>query len=269
MGYFVDIYHFLNSTEYEYKFIGKYGAKGEKRGKKEKPTPEQIKKQNQRNRENRVRRLIKRNFCPNDLWVTLKYQAGVRKPPGEVKKEFRAFLDSLRREYKKRGEPLKYIYRMEIGERGGIHIHILINRLRGAPDTDVIVQTKWTHGRANFTSIYEDGGYKALAEYIVKQPSEKIEEKMSQLPPEERKLLISYNSSRNLIRPEPERKEYKTRTMKKIMEQVAKDGKPEAKEGFYIDRDSIRCGVNPYTGMSYLHYTECRIVQIERPEEGG
>ena len=269
MGYIVDTFKFLNSTEYEYKFVGKYGAKGEKRGRKEKPTPEQIKKQNQRNRENHVRRLIKTNFCPNDLWVTLKYPARVRKPLGEVKKEFRAFIGSLRREYKKLGEQLKYIYRMEIGERGGIHIHILINRLRGAPDTDVIVQTKWTYGRANFTSIYEDGGYKDLATYIVKQPTEEIERKLSQLPPEERKGLISYNTSRNLIQPEPERKEYKTRTMRKIMEQVAKDGQPEAKEGFYIDRDSIRCGVNPYTGMSYLHYTECRIKPIVRPEEGG
>lgn len=264
MGYIREIWRFLNSTEYEYKFVGRYGAKGEKRGRKEKPTPEQIKKQNQRNRENRVRRLIKMNFHPNDLWVTLKYPAGVRKPMGEVKKDFQGFLAAMRREYKKRGEPFKYIYRMEIGERGGIHIHILVNRLRGTPDTDIIVQTKWSHGRANYVSIHEAGGYKDLAAYIVKQPTEEIEGQLSLFPPEEQKVLCSYNSSRNLIRPEPERTEYKVRTVRKLVEEG-----PVPTEGYFIDVDSVRCGVNPYTGMSYLHYTECRIKELHHREEGG
>ena len=267
MGYYAVIYYFLNSTEYEYKFAGKYGAKGEKRAPKVKPTPEQIKKQNQRNRENRVRRLIKMNFRPNDLWVTLKYPAGTRKPLGEVKGDFKKFRDAMRRAYKKRGEPFKYIYRMEIGERGGIHIHILVNR--AFSDTDILIQTKWVHGRANSASIHEAGGYKDLAAYIVKQPTEEIEGQLSLFPAEERKVLCSYNPSRNLIQPVPERKVYSHRTMRKLVEQIAKTGQPTAMEGYYIDRDSIRCGVNPYTGMSYLHYTECRITEIKRRDQGG
>lgn len=91
MAYWLDIYRFPNSTEYEYKWAGRYGAKGERRGKRAKATPEQIKKQNQQNRERYVRRLIKANFFPDDLWVTLKYPAGERKPLAEVKKDLKNF----------------------------------------------------------------------------------------------------------------------------------------------------------------------------------
>ena len=46
MAYSKKIYRFKDSNEYEYTYAGKYGAKGEKRAKKKKPTREQIQKQN-------------------------------------------------------------------------------------------------------------------------------------------------------------------------------------------------------------------------------
>ena len=54
MAYRKDVWHFPGSNEYEYKFIGNYGAKGEKRHKRQKATQEQIRKQNQRNKEKRA-----------------------------------------------------------------------------------------------------------------------------------------------------------------------------------------------------------------------
>ena len=45
MAYRKDVWRFPGSNEYEYKFIGNYGAKGEKRHKKQKASPEQIRKQ--------------------------------------------------------------------------------------------------------------------------------------------------------------------------------------------------------------------------------
>ena len=44
MAYRKDVWRFPGSNEYEYKFIGNYGAKGEKRHKKQKASPEQIRK---------------------------------------------------------------------------------------------------------------------------------------------------------------------------------------------------------------------------------
>ena len=263
MAYWLDTFRFPGSIEREYKWAGNYGAKGEKRGKKIKATPEQIKKQNQLNREKYVRRLIKGNFFPDDLWVTLKYPRGKRKPVWEVKKDFKNFIERLRYRYEKRGRPLKYIYRMEVGKRGGIHIHIIIPRIRGE-DTDILVQEAWKCGRANYESIYEYGGYEKLAEYIVKQPDEEVEEQLSFFSKEERKDFIKYSCSRNLVRPVPERKYRRRWTVEKLI----KEG-PRPEPGYYIDKNTIRHGVNRFTGMSYLYYTEVKIVPKRRSEEGG
>ena len=261
MAYWEDIFRFPNSNEYEFKYAGNYGAKGEKREKRKKATPEQIKKQNQLNREKKVRRLIKANFLSNDMWNCLKYPAGTIKTTEEYKKDLSDFLDKVRKEYKKLGEVFKFIYRMEISTRGGIHLHILINRLKGKTDTDVLIQKCWKHGRVNFQSIYEYGGYEALANYIVKQPDEEEAEQLSLFPLEERKHYIKYSSSRNLVRPEPERKIYTRWTLKKLIEEG-----PKPTPGYYVDKNSIVCGKNPYTGMSYYRYTEYRIKEFKQRE---
>ncbi len=258
MAYWKDIWKFPDSIEYEYKFAGNYGAKGEKRAKKKKATKEQIEKQNQQNREKRMRRLLKENFSSGDLWCTFKYPAGTRKTIEEVDKDRKNFLDATRRAYTKMGQPFKFVYRIEIGAKGGIHIHMVINRLDG--NTDLLIQEKWSHGRVNFENIYESGGFKNLAEYIVKQPDEEQNKQLSLFPEKERKKLIKTGSSRNLVRPEPERKKYTRRTMRKIIEEG-----PKPTPGYYIDKDSIIQGVNPYTGMSYLYYIEYRLIsQRER-----
>lgn len=261
MAYCMETWKFRYSIEREYKYKGRYGAKGEKRAEKVKATPEQIKKQNQRNREKTIRRLIKANFMPADLWCTLKYPAGTRKPIKEVMKDIRKFHDAMRREYKKAGEPYKFIYRVEIGKHGGIHIHILINRMAPEHATDILIAKHWKPGRVHFENLHETGGYKDLGKYIVKQPDEETWKQMSLFRKEEQKILIRYSSSRNLIRPEPERKDYKHRTVRKIIEEG-----PKPTKGYYIDKESVYCGVNRYTGMSYLQYTE---VLINQKGDGG
>lgn len=257
--YWEDKWEFAESIEYEYKFAGKYGAKGEKRQKKKKATPEQIKKQNQRNREKKMRRLIKANFKRSDIWACLKYPKGTRKPIGEVKKDLRKFFRMLRKAYKEYGEVLKYIYRIEIGKQGGVHIHILVNRIRKDMGTDIILQECWQQGRVSYENIYTSGGYQALADYIVKQPDEEVMGQLSMFAEKERKEFIRYSSSRNLIRPAPERKKYKKRTMRRLLDMVRRGDGPKPDPGYYIDRESIYMGVNRYTGYSYLQYTEYRI----------
>lgn len=257
MAYIEKRFEGINTTEYEIRFNGHYGAKGEKRAPKVKRTKEQIKRQNQINKENRVRRVIQANFYPNDYWITLNYPAGTRKPYKDVKEDFDKFLRVLRKEYKTRGEPLKYVYRVEIGKHGGIHIHLLINRIYGA---DLLVRKCWKW-RVHFEHLYEDEGYSRLAEYLTKELPEETKkyEQMEFISTADIKAMSKYGTSRNLVRPEPEVKKYKRKTVRKLLT----DG-PIAKPGYVIDKQSIQVGINQFTGTSYVRYREVRVVTIER-----
>ena len=262
MAYKVKKFSFQNSNEFEFTYAGKYGAKGEKRAKKEKPTPEQMAAQNQWQKAKNMRRLIKWNFKEDDLWCTLKHPKGTRLPLGVILKEMKAFLRRMRNAYKKLGAVFKYIYRLEIGERGGIHIHILLNRVNPNHPTDKLVKACWEYGSVNFTDIEDEGGIQGLAEYIVKPANDKQEKWLAEYPEEEQKKLRSYSCSRNLIRIEPEVKAYPHWTMRRILDMA---GEIKPTKGYYVDKSSIVQGINKYTGMSYLYYTEYRL----EPWEGG
>lgn len=244
--------------EHEFKYVGRYGAKGEERAVKKQATPEQIKKQNQWNKEKMVLRIMRDNFIPGDLWITLKFKKGTRMAVKEIKKVRGKFLRKMRTEYKKRGQELKFMYRIEIGERGGIHFHIIVNRLGSSPWTADVVQECWeklTGGHVHYTPLYEEGGFKELADYLVKPNSEEISGQLTLFGTEEEiKIFSTYGCSRNLKHPEKETHDYKKRTVRKLIENG-----PEPKPGYYIDWDSVRYGVNPYTGMSYYYYTEIRL----------
>lgn len=266
--YVRDSYFLLNHIEHEYKYPGRYGAKGEKRRKKERPTPEQVARQNQLNREAKYRRLIRGNFYPGDFWVTLKYKRGTRKPMGEFVKDMGRFLREMRKEYGARGEPFKFVYRLEVGKRGGMHAHVIINRLPGDAHTDLIIRDAWRKaagdGSVDYTTLREAGGCRELAAYIVKQPEEEAKGQMSLFPEEDRKKLVKVSSSRNLKRDEPVRKAYTHWTMRRILENG-----PKPTPGYYIEEESIVSGVNPFTGMSYYKYSEARIIQRDRIGDRG
>ena len=78
---------------------------------------------------------------------------------------------------------------------------------------------------------------------------------------ESNKNLFTVSTSRNLIRPEPVKKNYAHWTMRKIIENG-----PTPTEGFRIDKDSIVTGVNPFNGYTYLWYRESRIKPVSRKE---
>lgn len=133
-GYIRQTWDCGNTREVEEKHTGRYGARGQKRQKRRKATPEEIAKQNQWKRERDVRRLIKWNFGIGDYWFTLTYKKGSRPPWKQMQKDMSKFIRKLRDKYKKYGWELKYIYRLEIGKNGGPHVHILINRKSTGPD---------------------------------------------------------------------------------------------------------------------------------------
>lgn len=248
--YVLDRWYFPTCIEWEYKFSGNYGAKGEKRLPRHKATPEEIKRQNRLNKSKKVRRLVLANFTKGDYWTTLTYEAGTAKTIDGVKSDLSCFIRHIRKAYKRQGIPLKYIYRLEIGSRGGLHVHILMNRIN---DLDTLITGEWTHGHVNIEML-NDGAEDAekLADYITKPPTAQQMKLLKSIgDSEDARKLIQYSGSRNLTRPAPIRNTVKRKTMRSVYNS---DICPT--EGFYIHKDSIVRGINTFTGYSYLHYRE-------------
>lgn len=236
-GYIRETWEFDNCIEVQEKHTGRYGARGMKRQKKEKVTPEDIARQNQWKKERTVWRLIKWNFPEGSYWTTLTYAKGKRPDADTLKRDIAKFIRKLREGYRKEGWELKYIYRLQIGKKGAPHVHILLNDCRNEnTGTDKLILKAWKHGHTYIKLTYEDGDYKELAKYIA-IPREEWE-------PES---IGSYVPSRNLIRKES--------TKKPILRRVLREGVlPKAPKGYYVDPDSVRFGVNPVTGFLYRHY---------------
>lgn len=69
-------YYCGETIEVEKKHTGRYGAPGQKRQKKRKPTREEIQKQNERLAVQKLRRKINTNFGADDYHIILTYSAG-------------------------------------------------------------------------------------------------------------------------------------------------------------------------------------------------
>ena len=226
-----ETYRFPNAIEVYEHLDGRYGARGEPRAKRKKPTPEQIRKRNQWNKERRARHKLRTWFHPNDYLVTLTYRREDRpEDMDQAKKELAAFLRKVRKGYKQKGQELRYLRNIEAGTKGAWHVHLVINRI---PDADLILKGAWPHGGMDFRLLYERGEFAELAAYITKTPDT-----------DPRLREASYNSSRNLPIPDPEVK-YLALWRKK----------PKEKPGWYIDKETYHEGTNPVTGYKYRYYT--------------
>lgn len=244
-----DIWIFRNSMEVEEKHTGRYGAPGQRREKKKKATPEQIKNQNKWMKERKIRRLIKWNFSEGDYWLTFTYRLTDRPKDMETaRRDMSNLLKRLKYHYNKQDKQLKWILKMEQGARGAIHAHAIINRIDGG---DLLLAKQWKKGRVHMQLLYEEGGFQDLAEYIAKRSD------LSQGEP--------YSRSRNLIERDPETKIMKRRTWQKEI-------KPP--KGYYVDKNSVVEGENRKTGCPYRYYTLIKIggdtsVQGKHIHRGG
>jgi hypothetical protein len=244
MSYRRNSYDLGECIEREEFHNGRYGAPGEKRQPKKKPTKEQIEKQNRKNRTKKIRRLLRKNFKEGDYWSTLTFRPKERPPDLEsTKKILQKFLQRMRDAYKRRGEELKYVVKIEIGAKGGIHCHVIANRI---PDTDVLIQRYWTYGGIHNELLYQDGNFSRLAEYVGKWPGD-TDEKTGKVTTMKEAW---YSRSRNLIEVQPE---------KEILSGKTFGREPRAPKGYYLDKESLVEGINPVTGYRYRSYTLVRI----------
>ena len=281
--YTENIYQSDYHIEHEFSYLGETGSKTDTRAEK-KRTPEEIRRANNAHRAKVLRRTIQLNFRPGDLLITLKYPRGERPGIEKLKVHFAKFRRGMKKQYKKQGKEMKYIYRFEIGKMGGVHAHVIMNRIDGAleimtkawqkargvtaiedmvaADSTELPELVTLDGKVDLRLLYMDGGYRELADYLCKALPGEIE---GTLTKEEKKEFYAYGSSRNLKRPEPIRKKYAHWTMKRILEagpeKINTDPalrKRYLHPGFLIDKSTWETGVNPVTGKSFLYYTEVR-----------
>lgn len=239
--------------ESEIYYKGTCGRKGEGLAKRRKPTKEEMDRANHRHKVKELRRTIQLNFTEADHLFTFKPEKNCGWTIRDLQKAWQRFSRKLRTKYKKAGKELKFIYRLEIGKKGGLHFHMLINEA-GISLNEITEIWKSCGGHnVNVEPLYDAGGYEDLAEYIVKASPSEIKGQIT-MDSYQLDKLSRYGCSRNLKRPEPETKVYNRRTVEEIIRYGVK-----ADDGYYLDKDSVYIGTNPYTGYSYIFYRQYKI----------
>ena len=217
---------------------------GEKRQPREKELTEAQQKVNQRQAAKTLRRLLNANFEDGDLLVRLDFSKEHFPEDSEAMQSMMSkAVRKLRKEFKKQCQELKYIYVKEVGSRGGRHVHMVMNKC----DTDTIRKC-WPHGGIHIDPLISNGQYSKIAEYFIKYAA-KTEETEGEL------IGKRWYASRNLKRPKITKKVISANKFKK---------EPRAKNGYIVDKDSVRSGFSDLTGFEYFTYT-----MIKTDKEGG
>jgi hypothetical protein len=135
--------------------------------------------------------LVLANFGEADLEVDLTY-AGEESIEGALR-DMTKFIRKLRKEYKKAGAELRYVYIWEQGKKSQkVHFHLILNA--GVLSRDE-VEALWGHGHANSRRLrLDETGLAGLTEYLTKK-SRRKQRKQGQR---------RWCCSKNLIRPEAE-----------------------------------------------------------------
>ena len=228
-------YRYSNIIEIQEYHSARYGAPGEKREAKTKPTPEAVRRQNQRRREENADRIIAANFEKGDLVRTLTFARDKRPPDMKTAQEiFRKFYQRLRREYRKRFYELYWMANIECTERGAWHIHFLRNKIFGAGD---IIKELWQEHGGVYDQTLRDLEGKKLGAYFTKTPESTVEG-------EHKVTEAKFSHSRNLEIPEPE---------EKVIAGWKITDQPRTPKGYYLDKASYYEGVTE-EGYRYRRY---------------
>lgn len=226
------------------KYFSARNRVGEKqRGAREKPTPEDVAKVNEKNAVDKLRWLLNANFEGGDLFLTLTYNSKMPPPlPETAKKDLEVFLRKARQIYKKQGKEFKYITVTEY-EAKRIHHHVVCNRIDAAELWE-LWEKRGDHGAMRTRYLDGSGNYAELAEYLVKETRRTF--RLNNGLGKKR-----WSGSRNLTQP----------TIKKeIIERNSWKKDPKPIKGYWLDRNSIESGV---CGIFETPYQEYRLFKIE------
>ena len=215
------------------------GKRMPERIRRDEGTPKKVQKENERRARETLRWSIAANFGWGDYHLVLTFIKKLR--PGDeatLIKIVQRFLRKMRRIYKKNCAELKYIWAAGIGERGGVHVHLICNSAVSLAAT----QALWEYGMVRASTLNDRGEYEKLANYLIGHFKVSDEEGMD--------FFKRWNSSRNLIKPTVKIEEIKARLWREEI---------RVPSGYYLDRDSVRRGVDAF-GFGWMEYRLLKIV---------
>ena len=211
------------------------------------PTPENMKKVNERNAAKKLRWQTNTNFRSGDYHLILTYRPEERAlNPEEARKDLKRFLEKLRSHYKKMGLELKYVAVAEYG-KVSMHFHLVVN---GGILPEEINRI-WGHGRVGLRVLDDSGDYIKLAAYLIKQTSKTYND------PEKAVFRKRWCSSRNLKKPEIKPEIVKADSWRET---------PKVPQGYMLIADSVEYGVSEITGYPYQYYRAIKI--SDKPKKG-
>lgn len=227
----------------------RYHAKGIKRGKRMEDTKLAQELVNARKTHRSIAVAIDASFHPGDYHFVLTYEYGRRPATPELaQQDLRNWLREIKKEAKKHGVVIKYVVGTEIGSRGGLHHHVIMNRISRDWICDL-----WEYGQVKFgKNLDQTGEWSKLASYIVKCKTQWKKNKCKGR---------GWSSSRNLNRPEPE--------VRIISNRQQYRENPRPWKGYYIDKEKTRQGVHELTGWPYLSYVMVEIPGRRVDEDVG
>ena len=232
-------YRLTNSIEVIECHTARYGAPGQPRRKKEKPTEEAVRKNNQRRKERRCARMVDKYFNVDDYILDLTYRKENRPADiEECKKDLREFFRKLKKEYAKRYYELFWIRNIEVGPRGAWHVHVVVNRIDGA---DFLIKDLWKEHGGVYFQFYQDSKDRGedIGTYIAK----------SEVSAPDRIVQSSWSHSRNIKEVEPE---------ETVITGQSMNDKPRTPKGFYLDKNSYHDFVNE-EGYRFREYVFRRL----------
>lgn len=257
MPYIIEIVRAGSTVEVSKYYSSRYNKKGIKRREKKNLTKEEQREVNKRAAEKTLRRKINANFEEGDTHLVLTYKKENR-PSGKegMRKDIDDFLKELRKLYKSLGLMLKYIHVMEIGKKGALHHHLVINTPEKVSQRAITKAWKG-RGRTHFNPLDDSGQYAKLASYLIKQSD-------GMLKDPDALQGKRWNSSKNLKKPTIIRKEpVKDRGWYNRIVRLPK----KLERTYYLDRDSVREGIHEKTGFTFFTYTFIKTNQTWKETE--
>lgn len=198
-------------------------------------TPEAVAKINKINQERELTAKLNASFRPGDWWITLSNEQETT--IDESMENIAKMKRGLQRYCKKCGIPFKIVETMGIGQRSGkVHHHLVMNR-----EIPLEVLYRYWQAEKVFAQPLKGYNYQRVARYILKNAEESKNRRG--------KYMKAFRCSRQVVKPEP-----RVESMKRQPTYDIEDIKP--REGYQVDRDSIRMYEHPITGAVCLEYIE-------------